>query len=152
MDTDSYPIPLQGRIKKSSIPRVRPSYLLPCSQAFPQYSFFFFHCVSIQDFSRWTKTTRKGHSRLIVLATNVLVMCGIVFSMTVSGCLHTVSSDRIADFTALDSFLRCEEDREQKVLRGSPDLGSPQTPTYWCSRQGFEYSSSSPRKYHVATR
>lgn len=62
-----------------------------------------------------------------------------------------VNGDKIADFTALDSFLRGEEDREQRILRGSPDLGSPQTPTYWYGRQGSDYSPS-PRKYHVASR
>lgn len=64
---------------------------------------------------------------------------------------HTVSEDRITNWHSLESYLKTEEDKEQWLLRGSPDLTSSPSPGYWYGRQPGDYSSPL-RKYHVSTR
>ncbi len=64
---------------------------------------------------------------------------------------HTVSEDRITDWHSLESYLRTEEDKEQWLLRGSPDLASSPGSGYWYGRQPGEHTSTL-RKYHVSTR
>ncbi|XP_064392312.1 transmembrane protein 209-like [Halichondria panicea] len=55
---------------------------------------------------------------------------------------------KISDCTTLETFLKCEQDREHKVLSSSPNVtGSPLS----CDQYGSDFAPT-PRKYHLSTR
>lgn len=72
----------------------------------------------------------------------------IMLCISLVGSCTAVSNERISDLHSLDSYLRSEEDREQWLLRGSPDLASSQVlildvsllPAVWSVVGCFHYS------------
>ena len=88
--------------------------------------------IGTNSWSNYKSTEKTFITSHIICCENVLVMYCTVFSMAVAGCLHPVNSDRIADFTALDSFLQCEEDCEQDHARLSrPGLSTDTNILVW---------------------
>ncbi len=69
-------------------------------------------------------------------------------------CMYLFASEgdndkmKISDCTTLETFLKCEQDREHKVLSSSPNVtGSPLS----CDQYGSDFAPT-PRKYHLSTR
>ncbi len=55
---------------------------------------------------------------------------------------------KISDCVTLETFLKCEQDREHKLFSSSPNVtGSPLS----CDQYGSEFAPT-PRKYHLSTR